>query len=179
MRKSKKEKSDSNDHDQGGSSSPKMNYSKKFLNNYHNLVKPCQSHVNLRMTCNYIGSGSSSNSADDVLYICSASGLSTSSFSIVEKAKNAVMEFLIQMEELRNVPKSLYEEICDFLVNLKTRNLKWSVLKFQLLTFPKDTSNGELIALQAQLNMCPEMRPINKLLTTAPPTTRQNSAILI
>lgn len=96
------------------------------------------------------GSGfMSSQSASDVLYVCSASGLSSSSFSSVEKAKTAITEFLIQMSSLTNVPRSLYDEIADLLVNLKTRNSRWSALKFQLMTLPRDTSNGEVIALQA------------------------------
>lgn len=105
------------------------------------------------------GSGSS-RLASDLLYVCSTSGIFSSSFATVEKAKATITDFLISISALKNVPRSLYDELVDLLV--KTRNLRWSSLKFQLLTLPKDTSNGDVIALQTLINMCPELKPRNR-----------------
>lgn len=101
-----------------------------------------------------------SSDASDVLYVCSTTGFSASSFSTVSKAQAAITDFIIQLSNLDNVPRQLYDELTDLLVNLKTRNLRWSSLRFQLMTLPKN--NGEVIALQSQLSMCPELRPANK-----------------
>lgn len=103
-----------------------------------------------------------STGASDVLYLCLTAGFSLSSFSTVGKAQTAITDFIIQLVNLDNVPRQLYDELSDLLVNLKTRNLRWSSLRFQLMTLPKNTSNGEVIALQSQLSMCPELRPTNK-----------------
>lgn len=91
---------------------------------------------------------------------------------LLEKAKNAITDFIATLGEMDHVPRVLYDELTDLLVNLKNRNLRWSSLKFQLLTLPKDTSNGEVIALQAQISMCPELRPQNKQTSFGPQNWR-------
>lgn len=116
-----------------------------------------------------------SSDASDVLYVCSTAGFSGSSFSSVSKAQAAITDFLIQVASLDNVPKQLYEELTDLLVNLKTRNLRWSSLRFQLITLPKNTTNGEVIALQSQLSMCPELRPTNRQTHFGPQNWRPRS----
>lgn len=96
--------------------------------------------------------------AAELLYMCANNSLSTS-FQTIDKARQAITKFLIKMSKMKNVPESMYEEVVDLLINLKTRNLRWTSLKFQLITLPKTTSNGEVIALQSQLSSCPELRP--------------------
>lgn len=100
--------------------------------------------------------------ASDIYYVCSTNGFTGASFSTIEKAEASICDFIVSLSRVADVPRQLYDELFDLLVGLKTRNLRWTSLKFQQLTLPKSTSNGEIIALQNQLSMCPELRPTNQ-----------------
>lgn len=79
-------------------------------------------------------------------------------FSSIEGAKRTIAAFLFQLTAMTHVPQSMVNDLCDLLVNLKQRNLRWTRVQYQIVTAPATITTADMIALQSLLATIPEFR---------------------
>lgn len=79
-------------------------------------------------------------------------------FNTMQSARTTLQRFLFRLNQTPNVSYAYYGQVIDLLTKLESRNLKWSALRYQILTSIPSTPPSELSALQNQLANTAEYR---------------------
>lgn len=80
-----------------------------------------------------------------------------SDFSSMDKARQTLANYLVRLTR-SPVQKDYALQVVDLMTKLESRSLKWSSIKFQLLTLPDTADVHEFISLQTQVSIIPEFR---------------------
>lgn len=78
-------------------------------------------------------------------------------FSTMDKARQTLTNFLVRLTRAP-ISKDYTSQVADLLTKLESRSLKWSSVKFQLITLPATADVHEYTFLNTQLALIPEFR---------------------